>query len=310
VTRQGGAGIMYDVVIVGGSYAGLAAGMQLGRARRSVVIVDAGQRRNRNVSRAHGVLGHDGESPAVIAAKGKDEVLAYPSVRWLDGAVTEARASPGGFVVGAGAEDLLGKRLILSTGVVDDIPVIPGVRERWGRTVFHCPYCDGYELDRRKLGVLAAGPLAMHYAVIVAEWGMPGETTLFLNEGTPPQTTELAELASRGIHVEADAVLEARDAAAGIELFVKGGRRYDLAGLFVLPSTRLPGGFAEQLGCEVETGPTGSVYKTDARTKETTVPGVFACGDAALAQNSVSFAIADGARAGAFAHQSLVFNNG
>ncbi len=91
---------------------------------------------------------------------------------------------------------------------------------------------------------------------------------------------------------------------------MKGGRRYDLAGLFVLPSTRLPGGFAEQLGCEVETGPTGSVYKTDARTKETTVPGVFACGDAALAQNSVSFAIADGARAGAFAHQSLVFNNG
>ena len=298
---------MYDVAIVGGSYAGLAAAMQLGRARRSVVIVDAGRRRNRYVSRAHGVLGHDGESPAVIAAKGKDEVLAYPSVRWIDGAVTETRTSHGGFTVSAGAQDLIAKRLILATGVVDDIPPIPGIRERWGKTVFHCPYCDGYELDRRKLGVLAAGPFAVHYAAIVAEWGMPGETTLFLNEGTPPQATELAELASRGIRIEADGVLEARDGTPGIELLVKGGRQYDLAGLFILPRTRLPGGFAEQLGCEVQTGPNGSVYKTDAQTKETTVRGVFACGDAALPLNSVSFAIADGARAGAFAHQSLVF---
>jgi thioredoxin reductase len=209
---------MYDAVIVGGSYAGLAAAMQLGRARRSVVIVDAGQRRNRNVSRAHGVLGHDGESPAVIAAKGKAEVLAYPSVRWLDGAVTETRATAVGFAVSLESEDLRAKRMILATGVVDDIAPIPGIRERWGGTVFHCPYCDGYELDRRKLGVLAAGPFAMHYAVIVAEWGVPGETTLFLNEGTPPQATELAKLASRGIRVEPERVLEARDALAGIEL--------------------------------------------------------------------------------------------
>lgn len=301
---------MYDVVIVGGSYAGLAAAMQLGRARRNVLIVDAGQRRNRYVSRAHGVLGHDGESPAAIAAMGKDDVLAYPSVRWLDGAVTETRASSGGFTVRAGGEDLIAKRLILATGVVDDIPPIPGIRERWGKTVFHCPYCDGYELDRRKLGVLAAGPLAMHYATIVAEWGMSGETTLFLDEGTPPQPNELAELAARGIRVDAAGVLEARDSAAGMELLLKNERRYDLAGLFVLPRTRLPGHFAEQLGCEVETGPTGSMYKTDARTKETTVSGVYACGDAALAQNSVTFAMADGARAGAFAHQSLVFQHG
>ena len=118
-----------DVIIVGGSYAGLSAALQLGRARRSVLIVDAGQRRNRFVSRAHGVLGFDGESPAVIAAKGKQEVLAYPSVRWLDCAATGARSVAGAFVVSAGSEEFFAKRLILATGVVDDIPSFPGFRE-------------------------------------------------------------------------------------------------------------------------------------------------------------------------------------
>src|SRR4029077_9008535 len=183
---------MYDVAIGGGSYAGLAAAMQLGRARRQVLVIDAGQRRNRFVTRAHGVLGHDGESPTVIAAKGKAEVLRYPSVRWLDATVTEARARPGGIAVRAGDADHVAKRLILATGVVDNLPSIPGLQERWGKTVFHCPYCDGYELDRGKLGVLAAGPFAMHYAVIVAEWGMQGGTTLFLNQGVAPMVEELA----------------------------------------------------------------------------------------------------------------------
>ena len=298
---------MHDVIIVGGSYAGLAAAMQLGRARRSVLVVDADQRRNRFVSRSHGVLGFDGESPAVLAAKGKEQVLAYPSVRWLEGAVTGARSIPGGFAMSARGEEHLAKRLILATGVIDDLPSIPGLRERWGKTIFHCPYCDGYELDRGKLGVLAAGPLAQHYSAIVAEWSSPEGTTLFLNEGVAPSSSELADLTSRGIHVESGSVLEAKDAASGIELVVRGGQRYDLAALFVLPHTQLPGGFAQQLGCEVESGATGSFYKTDARTKETTLKGVYAAGDAAQALHSVSFAMADGARAGTFAHQSLVF---
>ena len=296
---------MNDVIIVGGSYAGLAAAMQLGRARRSVLVVDAGQRRNRFVSRAHGVLGFDGESPAVIATTGKQQVLAYSSVRWLDAAATGARSVPGGFAVNAGSEEHFAKRLILATGVVDDIPPIPGFRERWGKTIFHCPYCDGYELERGKLGVLGAGPVALHYAAIVAEWGEG--TTLFLNDGVTPSASERAELTSRGIDVEASSVIEGRDGASGIELVVREGRRYDIAGLFVLPHTQLPGGFAQQLGCELESGPTGLFYKTDPRTKETTVNGVYAAGDAGQALHSVTFAMADGARAGTSAHQSLVF---
>ena len=300
---------MDDVIIVGGSYAGLAAAMQLGRARRSVLVVDAGQRRNRFVSRAHGVLGFDGESLAVIAATGKAQVLAYSSVRWLDGAATGARPVPGGFVVSVGGEERFGRRLILATGVVDDVPSIPGFRERWGKTIFHCPYCDGYELDRGKLGVLGSGPIAQHYAAIVSEWSSPDGTTLFLDDGVAPSAGEIAELASRGIRVESSKVLEAKDGASGLEVVVREGRRYDVSGLFVLPHTQLPGAFAQQLGCEVESGPTGSFYKTDPRTKETTVKGVYAAGDAGQALHSVTFAMADGVRAGTSAHQSLVFEH-
>lgn len=103
--------------------------------------------------------------------------------------------------------------------------------------------------------MLAAGPLAQHYAAIVAEWSSPGGTTLLLNDGVTPSAGELADLASRGIHVEVGSVLEAKDGANGIGLVVRDGRRYGLAALFVLPHTQVPGGFAQQLGCELESGP-------------------------------------------------------
>jgi thioredoxin reductase len=299
---------MIDVVIVGGSYAGLAAALQLGRARREVLIVDAGQRRNRDVSHAHGILGHDGAAPAAIWTKAKAEVLRYPTVRWLDAPAGRARAVAGGFAVGAGGETRTARRLILAHGVVDGMPSVPGLSERWAKTVFHCPYCDGYELDRGKLGVLGSGANAVHYASLVAEWGAPGQTVLFVDAGAlPPDPAEAAILAERGIRVETERLLEARDAPGGLELVVDGGRRYQVAALFAMPRTSLPGDFARQLGCETEIVPTDSIYKTDPRTKETTVAGVFACGDAASAQHSVTYAIADGARAGISAHQSLVF---
>jgi thioredoxin reductase len=298
--------IMHDVIIVGGSYAGLAAALQLGRARRDVLVLDAGQRRNRFVSSSHGFLGQDGASPDAIAAKGKAEVLAYPTVTWREAAVTGARWVPGGFAVRAGSEEHPARRLILATGVVDELPAIPGIRERWGKSVFHCPYCDGYELGKARLGVLGTGPMSIHYAVLVAEWGAPGETTMFLDGSFELDSAQQAELVARDIRIERERVIGAQDAGAGIELRLGDGRRSRLAGLFVVPHTHLTGGFAESLGCEIEIGPTGSFYKTDP-TKETTVAGVFACGDAALAMTSVSFAVADGVRAGAFAHQSLVF---
>ena len=284
---------MHDVIIVGGSYAGLAAAMQLGRARRDVVVIDGGKRRNETVEHAHGLLGFDGEAPAVIAARGRAQVRAYPSVTFVDGTVTEAGREGEGFVVRANDATFSARKLILATGVRDELPEIPGLRERWGKTCFSCPYCDGYERNMGKLGVLASGDIAPHYAMIVSQWG--SETTLFADVEPPP-----------GIRVERDPIALVRDAPAGVEVVTRGGKRHELAGLFVGTRVHLPGDFARTLGLELETFPNGSFYKTDPRTKETSVPGVYAAGDATSPTHTLSFAIADGVRAGIGAHASLV----
>lgn len=297
---------MHDVIIIGGSYAGLAAALQLGRARRSVLVLDAGQRRNRFAASSHGLLGHDGAAPEAIAARGRAEVLAYPTIAWRDAAVTSVQACDGGFAVRSGADEHRGKRLVLATGVRDEVPAIPGLAERWGKTVFHCPYCHGYELERGRLGVLASGPLAMHVAPLVSEWAGPGQTTLFLDGAFEPDAEQLAALASHGVQIERERVVRAAGEAPAIELHLRDGRVQPLDGLFVQARTHVERGFAEQLGCELEEGPLGSFFKTDA-TKETTVPGVFSCGDVARAAGSLALAVADGTLAGVAAHRSLVF---
>lgn len=298
--------LMYDVIIIGGSYAGIAAALQLARARRHVLVLDTGQRRNRFARASHGFLGQDGQPPDAIAAKGRAEVLAYPTVRWQEALATDARSIPGGFAVRAGSDEHRGKRLILATGVVDELPPVPGLAELWGRTVFSCPYCDGYEFDMGRLGVLATTSSSLRFAVLVSEWAAAGETTFFLNGVFEPDAAEVAELKSRRINVERELVVSAAGDSSGIELRLRDGRSRTLDGVFLHPRTHFKTAFAEQLGCELETGPLGPFYKTDA-TKETTVPGVFACGDVALPMAAVAFAVADGTRAGNATHQSLVF---
>jgi thioredoxin reductase len=297
---------VFDVIVVGGSYAGISAALQLARARRKVLVLDAGQRRNRFASSSHGFLGQDGQSPAAIAAKGRAELLAYPTVTWQEASVTEARAISGGFAVRAGAAEHQSQRIVLATGVVDELPAIPGLAERWGTTIFHCPYCHGYELDRGRLGVLASSPISMHYAALVAEWAGTGQLTLFLNDAFEPSADELAELGSRRIVLEREHVVGVSGVAPAIEIRLRDGRTRALDGLFLQSRTHVSSPIGQQLGCELDEGPFGQFYKTDG-TKETTVPGVFACGDGALSVGSVSFAVADGARAGFGAHQSLVF---
>jgi thioredoxin reductase len=297
---------MYDVIVIGGSYAGLSATLQLARARRRVLVMDAGQRRNRYVTRSNGFLAQDGKSPEEIFENGKSDVLAYSTVEWQQTSVTGVRSVPGGFVVLAGDEEYFSKRLILATGVVDELPPIEGLAERWGKTVFHCPYCDGFELDMAPIGVLAAGALSIRFAVLVSEWTRPGQTTFFSNNQLDLTEDDLIQLESRGIAVEREPVVRASGEEGAIELHLRDGRACDLRGLFVMTRTRMAAPFAEQLGCELETGPHGLFCKTDA-TKETTVPGVFACGDVALPMSAVAYVVADGTRAGASAHQSLVF---
>jgi len=296
---------MFDVIIVGGSYAGLAAAIQLGRARRRVLVLDAAQRRNRSAHRAYGFLGQDGIEPGAIAEKGRAEALVYPTVSYREASVRRARAIPDGFSVELAGETLSAKRLILATGVVDELPQIPGVRERWGQSVFHCPYCHGYELNQGRVGVIATTPMSAHLAVLASEWGAPGQNVFFLNHAFEPDAEQLSDLSARGISVEREPIAGIEGQRPEVAVRLQSGRLERFVGLFLGSSTRLALPFAEQLGCELEAGPVGSFYKTD-QMKQTTVPGVFACGDAGLPMGSLSFAVADGVRAGVGAHASLV----
>jgi thioredoxin reductase len=152
--------------------------------------------------------------------------------------------------------------------------------------------------------------MSMHHAVLVSEWAGPQQMYLFLQGAFEPDDAQLAQLAARGITLErrlVTRVTDTADPADHLDVHLEGGPPVTIAGLFVLARTAIVDGFAAQLGCELEAGPLGAYYKTDAMTKETTVPGVFACGDAGQPMGSVSFAVADGARAGAGTHQSLVF---
>lgn len=292
---------MFDVIIIGGSYAGLAAAMQLGRARRRVLVVDEGVRRNRTASHSHGFIGQDGVDPAAIAAKGRAEVLAYPTVKWLEArAESVARTERGLAVTAANGERHDAERLVLALGIVDQLPDIPGVKERWGKSVFHCPYCHGYELNQGKLGVVATSPQSVHQAMILPDWG----PTTYFTRGFEPTAEELANLDRRRVTMERAEVSAIEDEAT---VRLADGRALAFAGLFLGPKATIAGHLHTDLGLEMEDGMFGPIIKTDPMTKQTSVPGVFACGDAALVSGTVTFSVADGARAGFGTHRSLIF---
>ena len=290
-----------DFAVIGGSYAGLAAALQLARARRNVLVVDAGQRRNRFVDAAggtsHGYLSQDGRPPAEIAADAREQLMNYPNVQWMHGTADGARvAADGRLEFRVGSESISAKRLIIATGVRDELSPVPGLAERWGRSVFHCPYCHGYEMDAGRIGIIAASPLAQHHALMLPDWGSP---TLFLNGAYTPTAEELAAITRRGTQVET--VLIARIEGVA-DVVLQDGRTLTMNGLFTQPRTLMSSPIAEQLGCALEDGPMGLFIKVD-EGKATSVANVFACGDAARAAGNVTLAVADGAMAGMGAHR-------
>jgi len=291
----------FDVIIIGGSYAGLSAALQLGRARKNVLVVDAGKRRNRFASHSHGFLGQDGKAPGEIVAEARRQIERYQTIEWAEGRVTDAEGSFGDFAVEIdGHRRESATRLILAMGVTDELPDITGLKERWGSSVFHCPYCHGYELDQGKIGVIAASPMAIHHALMLPDWG---ETTFFTNGIFVPDRDQDALLSARGVRVEKDRIAEI---AGHADVVLSDGRSIALAGLFTQPKLRITSDWIGKLGCAVEEGPMGSSIVIDAM-KQTTARGVFACGDVARPAGTVALAVGDGAMAGAAAHRSILF---
>ena len=301
---------MFDAIIVGGGFAGLSAALQLARARRSVLLVDAGQPRNRFAATAHGFLGHDGKPPQQIRAEAREQLQRYPTVTFADGAATAAIQSGGGFLIEigsdgeAGTRQESGRRLVLATGVRDELPLLPGLKERWGHTVIHCPYCHGYEVAGQTLGILGGDAMAAHKAAMIPDWG---PAILFTQGGPEPEGDEAALLAARGVAIERTPVVALLGNAPALDgVCLADGRVIALGALFVSPQTKPASPLADQLGCAFDDGPFGPYLRVDER-KQTTVSGVFAAGDAATPMHSATLASAAGVLAGVHAHQSLVF---
>jgi thioredoxin reductase len=297
--------MMQDVIVIGGSYSGMAAALQLARAHRKVAVVDAGRRRNRFAATSHGFLTRDGQPPDEIAGLARDQLLAYPTVTWVDGSATGASGTFDDFRVEvSGAQDIGARRVILAHGVRDELPDVPGVAALWGKRIFHCPYCHGYELGKGEIGVLAVGPLSIHHALMLPDWG---RTTFFTNGAMEPDADQRRQLAARGTTVEPEKVLSVSQNGAGVAVHLADGRDIELAGLFTAPRLHLTSPIAMQLGCAVDRGPMGETIRTN-EMKETTVAGVAACGDAARPAGNLSLAVADGVMAGAATHRSLMFD--
>ncbi len=296
----------YDVIIVGGSFAGLSAAMQLARARRSVHVIDTGLPRNRFAHSSHGFPGQDGLRPGEINSNLRRELSAYPTVSFSEMAATAVAREMAGFQVSfANGAEIVARRIVLAYGVRDTLPDLPGIYERWGVSVLHCPYCHGYELNQQPVGVLAQGEMAAHQAMLLPDWG---PTTLFTQGRLLLSPDQLQAFSHRGVQVEETPITELIGNSPALDsVQLADGREIALAGLFLAPQTTPSCDLADQLDCATANGPTGPYVDVDAM-QTTSVPGVFAAGDLASPMPNATLAAAAGVKAGGAAHRSLIFD--
>lgn len=293
----------YEVVIVGGSFAGLAAALYLARARKKVCVLDGGRPRNRFAAASHGFFAQDGRKPHDLLAAMRGQVAAYPNVDIVSNTAVSAAPEHRRFLVGlSGGSAVAGARLLLAFGVSDILPEFPGLRERWGKSVLHCPYCHGYEESGRRLGVLNLSPASVQQALLVSDWG---PTTFFANGATMDEAS-LEQLQCLGVDIDPDPVAALIGGAETLSAVQFGsGRIRELDALFIAPPNRLNGDLAAQLGCDASSTALGQAITVD-ETKQTTVAGVFAAGDITRAMHNITFACADGVTAAMAIHRSLL----
>lgn len=291
-----------EVIIVGGSYAGIAAGLILARARRAVTVIDAGLPRNRAASHSHGVLGLDGISGAELLKTARQQLLDYPSVRWIQAEAVHATASPDGVEVRtADGQVLAARKLLLASGISDQLPDLPGLAERWGSTVLHCPYCHGYEVGGGAIGVLGGHPMSAGKAPLFADWG---NVTFFSQAGEISEEERVA-MQQRGVQIEISPVIAVQgDQPTWLEVELADGRRIAQRALFVPATQAMATPLVQQLGCALVESPLGVLIEVDAM-KQTSVPNVYAAGDATTVGN-ITLAAAEGVRAGIGVHHALV----
>jgi len=298
---------MYDVIIVGGGPAGLAAALTLGRSRR-VLLLDAGQGRNAPAAAVHNLLAHDGTPPQELRRIGREQLGRYPTVEVREGAVHSGHALPGqGFRLELdGGDSVAARRLLLATGLADQLPKIDGLAALWGRSAFHCPYCHGFEASGRRLAVLGAGPDRVRLALQLTRFS----NDLVLCANGQPLDGDLAErLAANGVRVRGEPVTRFEGRGGQLERIVLDrGEPLEREAVFIATVLHQRSELAAGLGCVLL--PDGCVEVDELA--RTSVPGVYAAGDMAhraalpMPFAAVSWASASGTLAGAMLDQDLI----
>jgi thioredoxin reductase len=302
----------WDCIVVGGGAAGLSAALVLGRARQRTLVVDAGNQSNRSAEGIGGLLGHDGRQPGAFYAAGRDELAAYPTVELRSGDVVGGERRDAGFVLDlADGSREAAARVLLATGMDYQCPEVPGIAERWGRSVFHCPFCHGWEVRDQTLGVLDRGTRGVERALLLRFWS---EDVTLLTDGRAELEAEDAERL-RAARVAVDerpvAGLRGADGSLTAVAFADGGERRCSA-LLVPVTLHQRSALAEKLGASAaDAGPIAVDAVEVDSTFQTSVPGLFAAGDVSAQMPSVANAIAAGSIAAAMiVHSSMAEANG
>lgn len=298
---------VWDCVIVGGGAAGLSAALVLGRARRTTLLIDSGRQSNLASHGVGGLLGHDGQPPAALYAAGRRELNSYPTVQVLEGEVVGGSREGTGFTLElAGGSQESARQVLLATGMDYRYPQVPGIAERWGGSVFHCPFCHGWEVRDLALGVLDGSAAGVHRALLLRLWS--DDLTLFTNGPAEIEEADAKTLSTAGITVDerrvARLVGEAPDLSA---VQFEDGSQRPCGGLLVPVTMSQRSGLASQLGAEpAEPGPVAAnALEVDSMFR-TGVPGLFAAGDLSAQMPSVANAVAAGSKAAAAVVQGLM----
>lgn len=295
----------YDVVVIGGGAAGLNGALMLARSRRSVVVIDAGAPRNAPAAGVHGLLARDGTNPSELLDRGRAEVRGYGG-QVVSGEVTAVTRSADDFTVSlADGRATQARRVLVTAGLTDELPDIPGLRARWGRDVLHCPYCHGWEVRDQAIGVLASGPMSMHHAFLFRQLS---EDVTYFAHTLPPTAEQAEQLAAWGIPVVAGEVTSlegADDRLTGVQL--RDGTLVRREALAVAPRMVARAGFLAELGLKPVEHPSGMGEHIPAdATGRTDVPGVWVAGNVTDLAAQVGAAATAGAHAAAQINADLV----
>jgi thioredoxin reductase (NADPH) len=294
----------YDVAVVGGGAAGLSAAVTLARSLRSVVVIDAGEPRNAPAAGAHNLLGREGVAPLDLLAAGRREAEGYGAEVRAGRAVAVRRADAGLELDLSDGTSLRSRRLLLATGLVDELPDVPGVRELWGRDVLHCPYCHGWEVRGRRIGVLGTGPMTAHQALLFRQ--LSDDVTVFLHSGPDLEPDVAGQLDALGVPVVHGPVARLSvedDRLSGVVL--ADGRTVALDAVAVGPRMRSRDELWSQLGGMLTEHPMGAFIEADAQGR-TAIPGVWVAGNSRDLSAMVGMSAAQGVVAGAAINADLV----